>query len=518
MAKNIDDNGGFFGGVWNTVRGFFEIMFEKGWTGFAAMAALVWKARKDEIKSWVGGIGKHRWEISVNAWRADGWIDQKTQTEFLKLTEMEFPWTAFAYTVVTAGVWIENLKQTMYTAGADLRRKRFREGEPEDARVGEVLQSAFAYPETKEAVVEILRNNGYPKAQIDLMFKAFHRLYDENVIKNLFWRGVLDNDGLYKRMRNLGYTDDKIEEIVQGWPVIPGPGDLFHLVAKEAFEPDIVEHYGYAEEFPVEQLKWLEMQGLTKYWALRYWYAHWETPSIGQGYEMLHRGVIDWKELQDLFKTVEIPPFWRDKLTEIAYVPFTRVDVRRMHKIGVISDDELIIAYQDVGYSPEKAITMAEFTKLYNMGAEKDLTRTQITNGYRDDLISRQDAQIFLLGLGYDEDEVDYLIAAEDYEKEKELDKIVLTNIQNKFQKNLIDEFECRNQLAELNLEGERIELLVEKWKINIVKNITLPAKADLDKFVKAKIITDTVYIDQMKKLGFDMKYIEWYLKLAQTK
>ena len=160
---------------------------------------------------------------------------------------------------------------------------------------------------------------------------------------------------------------------------------------------------------------------------------------------------------------------------------------------------------------------MAEFTKLYNMGSEKDLTRSQITNGYRDDLITRQDTETFLLDLGYDQTEVDYLIAAEDFEKEKELDKIVLTNIQNKFQKNLIDEFAARSELAGLNLEGERIELLIEKWKVNVIKNITLPAKADLDKFVKARIITEAIYIEQMKKLGFDMKYIDWYLRFAQS-
>ena len=516
MAQQNNNNGYFFSPLWNAVSGFFAAGFEKAWTGFTAAWAVVTTQTIGRLSDWFAGIETLIWDNQVNAWRERGWIDRQTQVELLKLKELNFPFNAFAFTVITMGIWIENLKQTMYTAGADLRRKRFREGEPEDARAEQVLQSAFSYPETKDEVVKILQNNGYPQAQIDLMFKAFHRLYDENVIKNLFWRGVLDNDSMHKRFKSLGYTDEKIEEIIQGWPVIPGPGDLFHLVAKEAFEPDIVAHYGYAEEFPEEQLQWLEKQGLTRYWALRYWYAHWETPSIGQGYEMLHRGVIDWKELQDLFKTVEIPPFWRDKLTEIAYVPFTRVDVRRMHKIGVISDEELIVAYQDVGYSPEKAITMAEFTKLYNMGAEKDLTRSQITNGYRDDLISRQDTETFLLDLGYDQTEVDYLIAAEDYEREKELDKIILTNIQNKFQKNLIDEFDARSQLAALNLEGERIELLIEKWKVNVIKNITLPAKADLDKFVKARIITEDIYIDQMKKLGFDMRYIEWYLTLAK--
>lgn len=516
MAQEPMQDRGFFGSLWNTVSGFFEIMFEKTWTGFVNVYLTATAETITRLQNFFQSIEDSIWDSQVRRFRERGWIDEQSEKDLLQLKEVSFPFNIVGFTVALVGLWSGYIKQIMYVAGADLRRKMFTSGEPEDARLEQILQAAFAYPETKEKVVEILRNNGFPKEQIDLMFLAYHRLYDENVARDLWWRGELTEEELNKRLNQLGYTDERIEELKKSWPVIPGAGDLFHLVAKEAFEPDIIEHYGYAEEFPVEQVKWLKAQGISEYWALRYWYAHWETPSIGQGYEMLHRGVIDWKELQDLFKTVEIPPFWRDKLTEIAYMPYTRVDVRRMHKIGVISDEELIVAYQDVGYAPEKALVMADFTKLYNKGADKDLTRSQITSGYKDGLITKDDTEALLLDLGYDQTEVDYLIAAEDYEKEKALDKIILSNIQNKFENNLIDEFAARNRLSELNLEGERIELLIEKWKLNMFENMKLPSKADLDKLIKANIIDDNTYIDQMKKLGFESRYIDWYFRLIK--
>ncbi|GAH81991.1 unnamed protein product, partial [marine sediment metagenome] len=135
----------------------------------------------------------------------------------------------------------------------------------------------------------------------------------------------------------------------------------------------------------------LKMQGISEYWAQKYWYAHWDTPSITQGFEMLHRGFIDRKELDDLFRTVEIPPFWRDKLTAIAFNPFTRVDVRRMHKAGVLTDDELVTAYMDVGYNADKAAKMTEFTILYNGEGNTSLTRSQILNGFTEYIITRED-------------------------------------------------------------------------------------------------------------------------------
>ena len=52
---------------------------------------------------------------------------------------------------------------------------------------------------------------------------------------------------------------------------------------------------------------------------------------------MLHRGVIDTAELDMLLRAQDVMPFWRDRLTAIAYRPLTRVDVRRMYKQGVLN-------------------------------------------------------------------------------------------------------------------------------------------------------------------------------------
>jgi len=518
MAKDDNKDKWFFSVFWKVVSEFFSLQAENIWFGgqkifFGTFDIIIKRLKKTFFLT-----ETLQWDTMLDIFEQSHWIDKETRQELYKLKDLFTPLDTISFWYIFFTLSKTHISSFGYGVGADERRRINKLYHPEDAHHSEILPAAFIEPEKIEQIKEMMRESGLRDEQIELLFLSQRRLYDENIIKDLYWRKVIDKTGVYKRMRELAYTDDRIAQIMQTWPVIPGAGDLFHLVAKEAFEPDMVAHYGYADEFPEEQIKWLEAQGLSRYWALHYWYAHWETPSIGQGYEMLHRGVIDWKELEDLFKTVEIPPFWRKKLTEIAYMPYTRVDVRRMHKIGVISDDELIISYQDVGYSPEKDLVMAEFTKLYNKGADKDLTRSQITSGYKDGLITKEDTEMFLLELGYDQAETNYIIASEDYEKDKALEKIILDNIQGKFQKNLIDESECRTQLAELDLEGVRIGALVEKWKLTVLKNMTLPTKADLDKFITAKIITKDIYIEYMRKIGFADKYIDWYLKLLKVK
>lgn len=518
MPTQPKNNPGFMGKLWDVISGFFEASFGKVWSGFFDMfwkitAGIlnglfdVWQKIEDSV-----------WDEEVRDYREHGWIDEDSEKALLKLKRLSFPFNIGAFILVTVGLIITSVKQLMYVTGSDLRRKMFKQYEPEDASPEQIIQAAFTTPENRPQIREILRNSGLGDSQIDLMFISFYRLYDEGAVRDLFLRGIIDEAGRIKRMKELGYTEDRIAELKEAYPVIPGAGDLFHLVAKEAFEPDMIKHYGYDEEFPEEQVRWLKMQGISDYWAHKYWYAHWEVPSIGQGFEMYQRGVIDFPELWDLFRTIEIPPFWREKLTDIAFVPFTRVDVRRMHKIGVITDDELIRAYQDVGYSPEKALTMAKFTMQYNLGAEKDLTRTQILDGYKDDLIDSNEAQMLLLDMGYDEREVEYLLASADFDKQKELEKLQLDNIKKRFQNNLVNEFDARSYLSTLNIDGNRIEVLIDKWKINIFENMRKPSKADLDKLITANVIDAGIYNEQMQILGYEAKYINWFLQLIKPK
>ena len=81
--------------------------------------------------------------------------------------------------------------------------------------------------------------------------------------------------------------------------------------------------------------------GLPEEQARNYWAAHWELPSAQMGYAMFQRRIIDHETLVMLLKSLDIMPFWRDKLIEMSYNPLTRVDVRRMYGLGVLSEEEV---------------------------------------------------------------------------------------------------------------------------------------------------------------------------------
>ncbi|GAH07016.1 unnamed protein product, partial [marine sediment metagenome] len=73
------------------------------------------------------------------------------------------------------------------------------------------------------------------------------------------------------------------------------------------------------EDYPKPLETWAAKKGLSKEWSQRYWAAHWSLPSASQGFEMLHRGIINQSDLNMLLRALDVMPFWREKLTGIAY-------------------------------------------------------------------------------------------------------------------------------------------------------------------------------------------------------
>lgn len=465
------------------------------------------------IETKLSSVESQRWQAMLWTFVDAGVIQNEDAKNFYKLKDSAHPYDWILFLVITLKLFFGYI--TLKSEGTMAKQSQAlnKELRPYLPSYGDVIGAAFVAPEKTGRVKEIMKRTGITDEDIDLIFLSRYRLYSEETIKDLFLRGIIDKQTMVVRMRELGYTDTRINEMIQAWEIIPSPQDLFWMVGKEAFEPDMIKHIGLGDEFPQEQVKWLEKQGISAEWARKYWYAHWDEPSIQMGYEMLHRGVINDAELDMLFRAIEMPPFWREKLKEISYRVLSRVDVRRMHKIGVLTDDELIQTYMDQGYNKDNATKMAQFTVLYNQSHSTGVTKAQVIQSYKTDMVTRTDASDLLQTLGIDEDHAEFLLYLEDYKKDQEYSEKRIKNIGDKYKLGVINNLEVRNQLGKLNIPARRTELLIETWEIDKFEDTAIPSKTDLDKFFRNKIINDDEYKAEMRKLGYTTTAIGWYYK-----
>jgi len=500
------------------ITAFSEKLAAAALKGFHETLSPLFDKLIDGIKGVFVGISPENWRAMLSPYVQAGLIPASEMERLIKLSASKDTVGLILFVTVFVKLQGMGFDAIFLPLAEKVSQAALKEARPTLPPYSACLQAAFIAPEKIAEVREYLSRFGFDDKAIDLMFVANYKLYDEYTVRDLYWRKVLTSEQVFERMRELGYTDTRIKEITQSWSVIPTVQDLLTMVGHEAFEPDSISKMGLDEEFPEEQSEWMEKMGLSTFWQRKYWIAHWEQPSIQMGYEMLQRGIIERADLEFLFRTVEIPRFWREKLLKIAYTPYTRVDARRMHKLGVLTDEELITSYKDIGYDQTHAEKMAEFTRKANKAAEKDLSKAEVMTGYADKVLTQAQASEFLVRLGYDSDEAGYILALADYKEKAALGKTLQSSIEARYKGSVVDKAEARRLLDEMNLPSAQTDALLLKWDAAFITDIKLPSKTDFDNFYLAGIINADVYTQELRKLGFAPAYIDYYTRLLNMK
>jgi len=325
-----------------------------------------------------------------------------------------------------------------------------------------------------------------------------------------------ENDlrGLEADLTKIGIHPDYLDVYKTLANRIPPLPDIITMAVREAFSPGVAARFGQYEDFPADFGKYAAQQGLSEEWAKRYWAAHWGLPSVTQGFDMLHRGIIDKADLEMLLKAQDVMPFWRDKLVAMAYRPLTRVDVRRMYKLGVLTLSEVYTAFLNLGYGPKDARSMTEYTEAQILDERAGLTTTEVIKAYVDRLVNHADAVELLVMLNVDPNHAEYLIATENVKRDWFLTNNKIKAIRNLYKRGEYDENKARDELSKLNQPTEQIDVLMEQWWYE-KKEDGGPTwtKAETFKFCKAGLITLERTNQELLAMGYDAEHIKPYLE-----
>jgi hypothetical protein len=373
-----------------------------------------------------------------------------------------------------------------------------------------------------DALKTELAFRGYNKERQETLIEAGYQVPDPASLYSMNLRSLPGGENLTDRFKDLGFNPTDAESLAALKFYIPGAQDLITMAVRDVFSPDIVEEYQQDADFPPDFEFWAKQQGISSDWAHKYWQAHWVLPSVQMGFEMLHRRVITETQLRGLMRAQDIIPGWRDELIAISYSPFTRVDIRRMHDTGVLSESEVYDAYRDIGYNDDKARTLTEFTVALNEDDPDDiepldgLTRSGIINGYKDGLYDRLTADGLLKDSGVGEDARLIYLNMADLDIERENRNALSAAIVLEFKDGKINFKKAMVQLALLGLTPIELGKIKIKLQIAASSKAKVPSKADISKMYKMKIVTRDEFIEHLDDLGYEGKWIEAYVQLIE--
>lgn len=360
-------------------------------------------------------------------------------------------------------------------------------------------------------------NNLDPKSRKFLHAMA-HTALGVGQLHQLLWRGHISREEFQQELAYAGLDDKQRAQVYKLGELIPGPSDLVRFSVREAFDPAYIARFGTLDQFPEEFADAMAKQGYNREWSERFWIAHWELPGLNMGFEMFHRDIITREELDGLMHALDIMPWWRPKLMAMAYKRLTRVDIRRMHKLGILDYEATVTAYRHGSYSPEDAVRMADFTVEFNARKEKDLTKAELLGAYERGLMSGDEVTGNLKRMGYDDAEVSLLLMRITHKLYTASNARKTTHIRKLYYARQINEAQALERLTAIPLDGREATTLVDEWHAErIIKEIptvdepTLPSKSDVTKFVNAKIIGETTFKATLSALGYVPGWIDVY-------
>lgn len=358
-----------------------------------------------------------------------------------------------------------------------------------------------------------LRTHGYDVSKAREFLLISKRIFTIEQAIYAYRRGIISEAEFKAIMKANGVDERDIDKYLRITEYFPPPQDIIRFAVREVFTPEIVKKYRMDEDLPKEYLELAKQVGIPEEVAKWYWYAHWELPSLTMGFEMFRRKIIDAEELKTLMRTLDIMPGWRDKLLQLAYEIPTRVDVRRMYEMGVIDRNKVKEYYEKMGYTPEDAEILTQWTEIEYAREDKTLTVKQILELYELGEFTREEAIEHLNKLGYPRDVAEYKVTLYEHERLLKEAKEQLQLLIEKYKAGAITWEELVDEAYKLPFSPTTIQRALVKAYREKEAKVKLPSLNTLKRWLKLGIIDGEKFKDYLKRMGYREEDIENYMK-----
>lgn len=261
---------------------------------------------------------------------------------------------------------IAYFNQQTFATTAELVQKRYNDN----------LARTLTLTDSEIELKQMLDNSEINQATYNTKYEELQTEYKKDIEK-------IEKD-FCDSMYGLGYTEMQSKKVFNALRPSATFSQILEFVAKEAFEPKVIETFGLNEDYPKTFADFMSTLGVPENEARKYWVAHWNHPAPGQigdmyarlratrtdisledlenvrkdgesDSDLLGRMKITRDEFTEMLKLHELPAYWRDKLILYSFRPLPLTTLQQGYVYGLKPDSWFLGRLKDYGYSDGNA-------------------------------------------------------------------------------------------------------------------------------------------------------------------
>jgi hypothetical protein len=379
-----------------------------------------------------------------------------------------------------------------------LRLSRF-----DEDRIDAVTNLVVQYPEpyrladfmaknriTRDEYHSTVKLFGISDFWADKYAEAQTTMIDPSTLIALVRRGVLSSDDYLAYMKWAGYSEPSANQIFNLINVIPPIQDLVRFAVREAYldhSPEV--------QYPA-MVDIAKQMGLTQESAEWYWYAHWDRIPVNLMFANYHRGFWDVAKLERMLKIVDIHPDDRQDIIKVAYGPPNVRELGYGWDVGQYTEEDIAKYRRFGGLSPEDADKAARSLVAYRTEGERNSVRTELMYAYGFERIEEDTLRLELEALNTPQEAIELWVTRAELYRERmkkptlDIEGRIISSSEalTAFKFGIRDEAWTRAALADLDWTADRIEVAIEKAKIDIEAKKEEPVVPKYRKLTVAQI------------------------------
>ncbi|MDR7492457.1 MAG: hypothetical protein QN122_13550 [Armatimonadota bacterium] len=370
-----------------------------------------------------------------------------------------------------------------------------------------------------EMVIEDALDLGVSRERAEALIARSWRWLTIPQIEELYYRGITTAEETMELLRGFGLSPQDAERMFKSFERLVSLSDLTRFAAREVFRPDLLPRL--LEDLPSEEyFEEAAKLGLNRRRASWYWAAHWDLPAVTQMFQMFQRirrdrnGVraVTEEDVRELLRLQDILPYYHDWLMQIAYRPPNRLDTWRLAISHRITRQEAVEWFRDYGYAPELAERLADLATDEKRTRVRDLTQQTIIALYKRRALTREQARDELQELGFQPEDAELLLLGADLELQTQRAEARTSIIRKRWLFGLITDAQASDALAALGKGVEEIGELLELWRSERAERAEVPPVTTIETWYKRRIISGPEAREELRRRGYDDRYVDWWL------